>query len=652
MNQFISFINKREKLLVWLGIALYFIVFSLICVWKYYQFGYNGLDLAIYNQVFFNSAHGNLFGFTIHPQSYLGDHFELFLIALLPIYYFFQHPLALLILQTLVLALSAWPLYLIAKNVLAKPWPLFIAFLWLLNPFVQNINLFEFHLLPFSLFFLLFAFYFYQKNKFFAFLLSCFLALLVREDVALVILMFSVLALIEKKSIKWIIWPAAMAVGWFLLAIKIIAYYTPAGSYKFLYYYSWLGSNVSEMVVNFFGQPLNALKHLGSFNNILFTVVLFMPFGYLSLVKPKYLLLALPIYLQIILGGSSNSTIVLKIHYASLFLPGLFIALIWGLKKVERWKYREVFWITLVVGTLYGALTLGPILGFAQSLIKPGDDKEIMALKKEFLNAVPRQSSVVTTYEFLTNLSSRLKVYGLNYAFIGKKQFTDLDYQLPNDVEIILMDADDFLTFGVQFPNSRQWQQYYQNGDDNLRKLIDQRGFKVSKIIDSLVILEKDNDWGIRLYETAAQFNDVKNKQNINLDDKMKFLGFSPITYPPSVANYRLLPVALYFKPLQKMEENYQLKLLLKNKNGQIVHEKLYPLAYGLYPTTEWQTNETVKINYWFLMPAGLPESDYQINLELLNYKGYLTLDGLRSAIMKITEETALKPEIILKLNQ
>ena len=142
MNQFISFINKREKLLVWLGIALYFIVFSLICVWKYYQFGYNGLDLAIYNQVFFNSAHGNLFGFTIHPQSYLGDHFELFLIALLPIYYFFQHPLALLILQTLVLALSAWPLYLIAKNVLAKPWPLFIAFLWLLNPFVQNINLF------------------------------------------------------------------------------------------------------------------------------------------------------------------------------------------------------------------------------------------------------------------------------------------------------------------------------------------------------------------------------------------------------------------------------------------------------------------------------------------------------------------------------
>src|SRR4030042_6270726 len=106
---------KNQKILWW-AIIVYFVIFSAICIWKYFQFGYNGLDLAIFNQVFYNSASGNLFHFTIHPQSYLGDHFEPVLLLILPFYYFFQHPISLLVLQTLILALTAWPIYLIAKK--------------------------------------------------------------------------------------------------------------------------------------------------------------------------------------------------------------------------------------------------------------------------------------------------------------------------------------------------------------------------------------------------------------------------------------------------------------------------------------------------------------------------------------------------------
>jgi len=48
---------------------------------------------------------------------------------------------------------------------------------WLLNPFVQNTNLFEFHLLPFVLLPLFFAVYYYLKNNFKLWLLFSFLAL-------------------------------------------------------------------------------------------------------------------------------------------------------------------------------------------------------------------------------------------------------------------------------------------------------------------------------------------------------------------------------------------------------------------------------------------------------------------------------------------
>ncbi len=661
MTKITNFFNKNQKKFLWFFIIFYFIAFSLICIWKYYQFGYNGLDLAIFNQVFYNSAQGNLFQFTIHPGLYLGDHFALIIPLLLPFYLPFQHPINLLILQSLILALSAWPIFLIAKNVLsAKVWPLIIALAWLLNPFVHNINLFEFHLLPFAIFFLLFTFYFYQKKNFLAFLLFGVLALLVREDVSLVFFMFSILALFERRKLKWILAPALVSILWFLMAIKFTSYFTPSGNYKFLYYYSWLGQSPSEMFINFFAYPLNTLKHVFSFNNILFTLTMLLPFTFLNLIKSRYLLLALPIFLQIILGGSSNSTIALKLHYTSLFLPALFISLIYGLKQLlspdnnKRHliflnKYKKLVIIILTVATVYTCLTLGPVVPLVKAIANADNLQEFNQLRSEFVKTISKNESLVATYDFLTPLSGREKVYSHHYTFIGKMQFTDINYQPPEDVETFLVNYDDLLTYAVQFPNSSQWQAYYKEGDNNLRKLIQERNLKVNKIADSYVLLTKNGNPDINLFQKEKQFSNIKNKQITNIDNKIEFLGWSPITnYSLPITHYQLLPISLYFKALNELDENYQLKLSVKNKNGQIVHSKLYPLAYGLYPTSDWQTNEVIKINYWFLMPEKLPKDDYIIELELLSYKGYLTLDGIRSTVIKITKEEVLKPSIQL----
>jgi len=123
------------------------------------------MDLAIFNQVFYHSGQGNLFHFTIHPHSYLGDHFTPFLLALLPLYLLFQSPLTLLLLQTIIIALCTIPIYFLAKHNLNKTWALILPLLWLINPMAINMNFFEFHLLPFAMFLLLFTVYFYQKKN-------------------------------------------------------------------------------------------------------------------------------------------------------------------------------------------------------------------------------------------------------------------------------------------------------------------------------------------------------------------------------------------------------------------------------------------------------------------------------------------------------
>ncbi|MCX6785257.1 MAG: DUF2079 domain-containing protein [Candidatus Komeilibacteria bacterium] len=669
-----DFLRRNEWRLLWLSIGAYFIIFSLIGLFKYFNFGYNGLDLAIYNQVFYNSVHGQLFGLTIHPSSYLGDHFELFIVLLLPLYALFKHPVSLLILQSLFLALPAWPLFLIAKNVLAKPWPLLVAGLWLINPFVQNINLFEFHLLPFAIFFLCWAFYFYQKNRFFAFLIFCFLALLVREDVALVIFMFAPLAWLEKKEKKWLIWPAVISIVWFVLAMKVIDHFTPGGSYKFLYYYNWLGNTPLNMAINFFLKPLNTLRYIFTLNNILFTLVLFLPFGYLNLIKPRYLLPALPIYLQLILGGSSNSLINLKIHYTSLLLPWLFITLIFSLKELNDknskiksvrffQKYQGLALVILLASAVYGCLTLGPLVGAANKIIKPTDTAEVKQLKNEFLSEIPRLESVAASYEFLTDLSGREKVYSLHYAFIGKKQFTNLDYRLPQDTEALLFNFDDLLTYSVQFPNSREWQALYTGGDDNLRKLIAERGFKAVKVADSLALFKQTDAPGEELYQITKELPKIEQPQNVEFKNGLRFLGYSKGENLQELGQkYNLLPISLYFTAEKPIDKDYQLKFIIKNKNGlptearalarakveQIAQQKIYPLAYGLYPTSNWQPGEIVKTNYWFLLPKELPGGEYSLEIQLVNLEGFLTLDDTRSAVLNITKENALTPAIFL----
>src|SRR3989338_9602525 len=92
----------------------------MVAFWKYGLFLYNALDLAIYSQVFWNTSYGRWFEMSIHPQSYIGDHFEPLILLLTPIYSLWRDPRMLLILQTLAIQLAVIPIYLLARNIFQK----------------------------------------------------------------------------------------------------------------------------------------------------------------------------------------------------------------------------------------------------------------------------------------------------------------------------------------------------------------------------------------------------------------------------------------------------------------------------------------------------------------------------------------------------
>ena len=106
----------REKKILALLIGLCIIVYSAIGFWKYAHFRYNAIDLAYFNQVFWNSLQGHFFSQTIHSHPSLGDHAELLIPVLLPFYALWPDPRMLILLQAAALALAAWPIWRIAHR--------------------------------------------------------------------------------------------------------------------------------------------------------------------------------------------------------------------------------------------------------------------------------------------------------------------------------------------------------------------------------------------------------------------------------------------------------------------------------------------------------------------------------------------------------
>src|SRR3989338_4343920 len=141
-DRFLPWLEKRATLTLTLLFVFFSAFWTTLTFWKYNLFLYDASDLAIYSQVFWNTSYGRWFEMSIHPQSYIGDHFEPLILLLTPIYSLWRDPRMLLILQTLAIQLAVIPIYLLARNIFQKnasiKYPralaLLMAISYLLNP--------------------------------------------------------------------------------------------------------------------------------------------------------------------------------------------------------------------------------------------------------------------------------------------------------------------------------------------------------------------------------------------------------------------------------------------------------------------------------------------------------------------------------------
>jgi uncharacterized membrane protein len=328
-------------------LVLYSVVFSGIAIWRYEHFLCDASgDQLLFEQVIYNTAHAKLFYNNFSQKIHFGDHNSPILGLLAPFTLIFPAPYVLTVFSVLAVAVGAIPVYLLSRDLLnSRNLALLLAGSFIMLPAFVGEFYVAFHEMNLVIPFLTFAFYFFVQERFRAFIATCFLGLLVKEDVALTLFMFAPYAAIKKRSPRWWLAPAVLSVSWFLISIKvIIPYFDKRDSYGVaLTYFSNIGSSLSELIINTIKAPLKTIGIMLAPDKLHYLFILLLPFGVLLPLLSAELLFAIPSLFFNLLADNSRfrffmitmgaDTIFIPRHMSLMATVFLFISAIHSIKK-------------------------------------------------------------------------------------------------------------------------------------------------------------------------------------------------------------------------------------------------------------------------------------------------------------------------------
>lgn len=440
IEKFIS--NHKYELLLLLFICIYLCYFIIATFLRYDNFFTGRFDLGNMDQTVWNTIHGRIFQITDPDStiniSRLAYHADFMLILISPLYLIWSDPRMLLLLQTIVVALGAVFVYLIAMHFLKnKPLALTFSTLYLLNPSLQFSNLYDFHAVVLGTTLLLGTFYFFIKKRYVLFLLFAILAGLTKEEVWAIISLFGLAIILRtiftnkfkfsftKKNIFELIFGFLVflisAFICYLLIWKVIPL-VRGGQHFALSYYSDFGATPTDVSKNIFLMPLKTISIILSPQRLVYLLQLFLPFGFMSLLSPLYLVFALP---DLLINVLSSNPALRQIYYqyTGAITPFIVISAIYTVaffkKRFARIDNRLII-IYLVICTFLAAYFYGPLPGAKQANIEMFTNQ--LANRKtidNFLSKIPKRYSIAASNNLGSHLSQRKNLYTIPIG-IGK----------------------------------------------------------------------------------------------------------------------------------------------------------------------------------------------------------------------------------------
>ena len=207
--------------------------------------------------------------------------------------------------------------------------------------------MYEFEVLRFSIPIIFWMLYFWEKENRSGFLAFVFLAILVREEVGVTVMMFGVyLFLFRKKRLAGVL-TAIFGFGAFVIITqKIMPNFSTIDNFQHVaaQSFSKFGTAPADVVVNVIKHPVLALKIIFTPIKIANIYMLFLPLIFIPILSPTILMCTLGSF-GIGLLSNSITHISYMLYYVSPAIPFIFYAFIRGwpkfLEVLEPWAKKR-----------------------------------------------------------------------------------------------------------------------------------------------------------------------------------------------------------------------------------------------------------------------------------------------------------------------
>lgn len=364
-------------------------------------------DVGLYDQGLWLLSRGEAPFVTLMGRNLFGDHASLILILLVPLYWVLPGTSTLLVVQAIVIASGAIPIYLFARRVLSSAVMGFCAaFLWLANPAVNGTGMENFHPDSFLGLFLPLALYALYEKKWRLYAVAVFGALLVKEDVLLVMVPLGIFVAyrFEKKRGALTVLASVLAtvVGMFVLMRSLIGVPT-RNTWRIPF------GGVTGFLKETVSNPGNVARYLVSEDRPLYLFQMAAPFAAVFVLSPWLSLVALPVIASNILSTFWYQHSI-QYHYSLVAVPILLAATVFGVRAVTR-QWRALVMATVVVCTTASSLLWGQhSLAITPRKVLPSD-AAIAIAGREIVKQVPDDAVVSAFDPLVTFLAHRQEIY-------------------------------------------------------------------------------------------------------------------------------------------------------------------------------------------------------------------------------------------------
>lgn len=580
---------------MWALVAAFAITFAVLALRRHEALATNGMDLGNVDQALWNTAHGRLLEFTnMFPvTNRLALHVEPILLLLVPFYWLgLGGPRFLLVVQALVVALGAWPLYWIARDELPgrHPW-LYLVFplAYLLAPALQAAVLYDFHAVTLAPTFLLLAFHALEDERPWRYALFAALAVACKEDMALVVAMLGMFALLTGRRWRWAVPTVFLSLTWFCLALFVIQpAFSPTGGNVQADRYAWLGATPAAVVTTLTGQPGMVWRHLWQAADLTgYLAGLGWPTGFLAVLAPLSWLPASPSLVINLLSDNPFSWRLEEFHYAAPIVPFLFVSAIRGTRFLgvmagrmrPRWTRVAVavacVWLLVAAGGYSWARGFAP--GSQAVRTWPVTDHARRA--QSVFDQVPPQARLFAQSNLNPHVSQRRALY------------VDANLLVDPRGEAL---ADTMLFDVSTLTNEGGFH------DKVLRPLLEGGRWRALAADDGLLLLAAGSDGRpatlpddffsfARVAESAPAYT-----LEADFGDAIRLTGFD-LAFNRAE---EVQPVA-YLTALRPLDQDYRVALFLLDQWGGVIGattERQPALVW--WPTSHWQPGETVRVMF------------------------------------------------------